>query len=59
MEFEWDKVKEAANRRKHGVSFEEARDVLTHSLAITVADVAHSEREPRERTIGPSPRGGC
>ena len=57
MKFEWDAVKEAANRRKHGVSFSEAREVLRSFLAITVDDVAHSLVEDREKTIGPSHRG--
>lgn len=57
MDFDWDAVKEAINRRKHGVSFEDAAEVLQSSLAITVDDLAHSLVEDREKTIGPSPRG--
>jgi uncharacterized protein len=57
MEFEWDGAKAAANRRKHGVSFEEAIGVIRHPLAITVDDLMHSQTENREKTIGPSTRG--
>ena len=57
MRFEWDDAKAAANRRKHGVSFEEAKSVLEHPLAITVADLRHSGDEDREKTVGPSDRG--
>ena len=56
MNFEWDATKAAANRRKHGVSFDEARTVLENSLAITVDDERHSDRERREKTIGFSER---
>ena len=48
MKFEWDAVKEAANRGKHGVSFSEAREVLRSFISITVDDVAHSLVEDRE-----------
>ena len=37
-EFEWDDVKAAANARKHGVTFEEARDVFRDPLAIELLD---------------------
>ena len=57
MDFEWDAAKAIANRRKHGVSFEEAKDAIRHPLAITVDDLAHSRSENREKTIGPSTRG--
>ncbi|MGH7180339.1 MAG: BrnT family toxin [Tepidisphaeraceae bacterium] len=57
MRIEWDAVKATRNRRKHGVSFEEAKTVLRHSLGITVDDVTHSEAEDREKTIGLSARG--
>lgn len=57
MEFEWDAPKAAANRRKHGVSFEEASEVFGSALAITNDDVVHSTEEVRERTVGMSSRG--
>lgn len=38
LRFEWDEKKNAANRRKHGVSFEEARSVFFDDRAILVED---------------------
>jgi uncharacterized DUF497 family protein len=58
-EFEWDAGKAARNVRKHRVWFEEAKEAIKHSLAITVDDVSHSDAESREKTIGPSDRGRC
>jgi uncharacterized DUF497 family protein len=57
MDFDWDAAKATTNRRKHGVSFEEAKGVVRHPLAITVDDLAHSRAENREKTIGPSTNG--
>jgi uncharacterized protein len=54
MEFEWDKSKAAANIKKHGVSFEEAKTVLNNPLAIIFGDEAHSFEEQREIIIGHS-----
>lgn len=50
MNFEWDDAKAATNRRKHGVSFEEAAEVFV-SPAI-FEDTGHSEKEPRYLAIG-------
>ncbi|MCC5630418.1 BrnT family toxin [Nostoc sphaeroides CHAB 2801] len=54
MEFEWDKSKAAANLKKHGVSFEEAKTVFGNSLAVIFDDEAHSTDEQREIIIGHS-----
>jgi uncharacterized DUF497 family protein len=54
VKFDWNPAKAAANRRKHGVSFEEAEKVFGNLLAITNTDPAHSDDEDRERTIGVS-----
>ncbi|MEH1790483.1 BrnT family toxin [Nostoc sp.] len=55
MEFEWDKSKAAANLKKHGVSFEEAKTVSSNSLAVIFDDEAHSSiDEQREIIIGHS-----
>jgi uncharacterized DUF497 family protein len=43
LRFVWDSVKDAANRRKHGVSFEEASTVFYDDDAILIADEAHSK----------------
>lgn len=41
-EFEWDPRKAADNRRKHGVSFEEAATAFADALAVTIPDPDHS-----------------
>jgi uncharacterized DUF497 family protein len=40
--FEWDEAKNRANRRKHGVSFEEAQTVFLDENARLIADPEHS-----------------
>lgn len=41
--FEWDKKKEKANIKKHGVSFEEARTAFYDEYAIQFLDPDHSD----------------
>ena len=55
--FEWDPHKAAANRRKHGVSFDEASTVFDDPLAVTFEDDLHSTDETRELLIGRSISG--
>ena len=52
MRFEWDQRKNAANRRKHGVSFEEAATVFVDEHALLIADPDHSEDEDRFVLLG-------
>ncbi len=52
LRFEWDDRKNAQNRRKHGVSFEEARTVFFDDHALLIADPDHSEREERFILLG-------
>ena len=52
MRFEWDQRKNAANRRKHGVSFEEAATVFADEHALLIADPDHSEDEDRFVLLG-------
>ncbi len=54
VRFEWDHQKAAANLRKHGVSFEEARTIFRDPLARIFDDEAHSVEEKREIIIGHS-----
>lgn len=54
LRFEWDEVKEAANRRKHGVSFAEAETVFADDHALLVADPDHSDFEDRFILMGSS-----
>ena len=50
--FEWDARKAAANRRKHRVSFEEAKTVFFDENALFMADEEHSEVEDRFVLLG-------
>ncbi|MCH7816296.1 MAG: BrnT family toxin [Proteobacteria bacterium] len=43
--FEWDKKKEKANIKKHGVSFEAARTAFYDEYAIQFFDPDHSEED--------------
>jgi uncharacterized protein len=54
MNFEWDIFKAAANIRKHGVSFEEAKTVFNNPLAAIFNDELHSLNEVRETIVGHS-----
>lgn len=52
MEFEWDNNKAAANEAKHGVSFEEAKQVFYDPMSIIFPDRSHSSYEERFKIIG-------
>ena len=54
IRFEWDRTKAALNRKKHGVSFEEAQTVFYDENAIEFFDPDHSEREDRFIMLGVS-----
>ena len=57
MECEWDPAKARPNRRKHGVTFEEAATGLADDLAVTATDPGHSRGESRFITFGESSAG--
>ena len=52
MNFEWDSNKDAANREKHGISFDEASTAFFDPLSSTVLDPRHSDDEARFVLIG-------
>ncbi|MGO8792403.1 MAG: BrnT family toxin [Terriglobia bacterium] len=52
LRFEWDDRKNALNRRKHGISFEEAQTVFFDEQALLIADPDHSEQEERFILVG-------
>lgn len=54
--FEWDPDKDKANRRKHGVGFEEALTVFEDPLAGVRPDPRHSVGEERFVILGRSTR---
>src|SRR5207244_8081947 len=58
MSFEWDPRKAAANRKKHGVSFEDALTVFGDRLARIFDDPDHSRTEAREIIVGHSRGSG-
>lgn len=52
LRFEWDERKSAANVRKHGVTFKEARSVFVDERAKLIDDPDHSEDEERFVLLG-------
>jgi uncharacterized DUF497 family protein len=54
LRFEWDPRKNAANKRKHGVSFEEARSVFIDEHGLLIDDPDHSDDENRFILLGMS-----
>jgi uncharacterized DUF497 family protein len=57
MNFEWDATKATANRRKHGVSFDEAMTIYEPQKPVVFEDLSHSEAEDRYYAIGFSDKG--
>jgi uncharacterized protein len=54
----WEEAKDLANRRKHGVSFEEAKELFTSGIDyLEIFDDVHSDMEDRFIAIGPITRG--
>jgi uncharacterized protein len=56
LRFEWDETKSASNKRKHGISFEEAKSVFADEFGRLIADPDHSDREDRFVLLGMSAR---
>ena len=56
MKFEWDRAKERANIRKHGVTFEEASYVFADPFGLNRYDDEHSDEEERWVLLGRSLR---
>ena len=57
LEFSWNHRKSEANRRKHGVTFMEARTVFGDPLGLLRVDDAHSLGEVRLVLLGRSDNG--
>jgi uncharacterized DUF497 family protein len=54
----WDRAKNLANQKKHGLSFEEARELFRSGLDyLELFDEDHSDEEDRFIAIGPIQRG--
>jgi hypothetical protein len=52
LRFEWDHTKAIANKRKHGISFEEAQSVFVDEAAVLIDDPDHSRQEERFLLVG-------
>ena len=52
IKFEWDAAKAKSNKKKHGVSFEEARSVFYDEFAVQFFDEDNSESEDRFLMLG-------
>lgn len=52
IEFDWDERKNTANRKKHGVWFEEARSVFDDVYGRLFLDSKHSDSDDRFILIG-------
>ena len=52
LRFEWDERKNVHNRRRHGVSFEEAETVFLDEQALLLEDPDHSSGEDRFILLG-------
>ena len=50
--FDWDQNKAKANRKKHGIAFEDASTIFLDPRMISVFDTEHSEDEDSWATIG-------
>jgi uncharacterized DUF497 family protein len=55
--FEWDVAKAETNRRKHGVTFDEAITAFSDPLAMLSQDPDHSIGEQRYLVLGTSTQG--
>ena len=52
LQFEWDENKNTINKKKHGVSFEEAETAFYDTDALGIADPEHSQEEERFILLG-------
>ncbi len=52
IKFEWDATKASLNKKKHGVSFDEAKTVFFDENAKVIHDSEHSELEERFIILG-------
>ncbi len=57
MEFDWDAPKATVNRRKHGIAFDEAKEIFEPQEPLILEDEHHSDAEDRYYAIGASAKG--
>jgi uncharacterized DUF497 family protein len=56
LQFDWDERKNTTNKKKHGVSFEEAQTAFNDPNARLISDPDHSNEEDRFILLGMSER---
>ena len=54
VEFQWNSAKNISNKKKHSITFDEAKTVFTDQFARIIADPDHSEMEDRFMLLGTS-----
>lgn len=54
IKFEWNENKNASNKKKHKISFEEAQSVFYDESALIISDPEHSQGEERFIILGMS-----
>jgi len=54
LTFAWDEKKASSNKRKHGVSFEEAMTIFSDERELMIPDPDHSDEEERFLSVGMS-----
>jgi uncharacterized DUF497 family protein len=52
IKFEWNTAKAVSNKKKHGISFEEAQSVFYDEFAVQFFDELHSVSEDRFLMLG-------
>lgn len=57
IRFEWDKKKSEENKVKHGIAFNEVREVFVDEKRIIIKDIKHSSGEERLYCIGRCKKG--
>ncbi len=50
--YSWDPKKSSGNKKKHGISFEEARDHIFEGKNILTVGIAYEKKEYRHAVIG-------
>lgn len=57
MKFEWNEQKNQLNKNKHGISFEEAKEIFDDPFQLSKLDHRFSYAEERWITIGATKKG--
>ncbi len=52
LQFEWDENKNTINKKKHGISYEEAETAFYDDQAVVLPDPQHSQDEERFILLG-------